>query len=94
MELLFIYFLISCQIVGYFKSKTNVLNIEVSVLGIQLGNYEADITNAGLDIKIDLSEGKGALKFYRKTKRELWLILNLRVSFDGTFSKDARLIVW
>lgn len=71
-----------------------MLAVEVSVLGVQLGNYEADVSDDRLDIRIELLEAKGDLKFYKKTERELWLSLNMRVSFDGTFNKDVRLIVW
>jgi hypothetical protein len=91
---LFTCILISFQVVGYFNNKTNVLAVEVSVLGIHLGNYVADLTYDGLDIKINLLEAKGDLKFYKKTERELWLDLKMRASIDGTFNKDGRLIFW
>jgi hypothetical protein len=65
------YILISCQVMGYFNSKSNVHNIEISVLGIYLGNYEADVAGEGLNIKIELLEAKGNLKVYKKTEREL-----------------------
>lgn len=80
------------QIIGYVDPSTFEIGVEVSILGINLGNFYGSLEK-GVVVKVNLFLVKGFVRFYLKDKKkEVWVQVELDVKFDGSFKKDYKLL--
>ncbi|KAL3421210.1 hypothetical protein PVAG01_07655 [Phlyctema vagabunda] len=78
-------------VTGYVVTDTWEIGVEVKALGIKLGNFYGSLKD-GLGININLLLITGQVKFYLKNGNELWIHVDVKVKFDGSFQKDAKII--
>ncbi|RMJ08475.1 hypothetical protein CDV36_011920 [Fusarium kuroshium] len=79
------------KITGYIDTDTYELAISISIVGINVGNIYGNIKD-GIGLDINLFVAKGSIKFYLKNGNELWVHLDVSVTFDGSFSGDHKII--
>ncbi|MCJ1486403.1 hypothetical protein MMC06_006580 [Schaereria dolodes] len=79
------------KVTGYVDSSTFEIGIEISVLGIQLGNFYGNLKD-GLVVNIDLFLAKGKINFYLKNGKEVWVHVDVSITFDGSFNQDVKLL--
>ena len=60
-------------------------------MGISLGTIYGNLKD-GVGVNVDLWVASGSLRFYLKNGNELWIHLDIKVSFDGSFSGDYKII--
>jgi hypothetical protein len=63
------------------------------VVGISLGTIYGNLKD-GVGVKIDIFVAKGSLKFYLKNGNELWIHVDIKVTFDGSFDGDYKIITF
>ena len=63
------------------------IGVDVSVVGISLGKIAGSL-DEGVYVDVNLFVAKGSLKFYLKDGNDLWLHVNLSITFDGTYEDD------
>jgi hypothetical protein len=63
------------------------------VVGINLGTIYGNLKD-GVGVKIDIFVAKGSLKFYLKNGNELWIHVDIKVTFDGSFDGDYKIITF
>ncbi|KAL2159034.1 hypothetical protein VTH06DRAFT_2793 [Thermothelomyces fergusii] len=78
-------------VTGYVDTDTWEIGVTVSVVGISLGTIYGNLQD-GVGIKVDLFVAKGEIKFYLKNGSELWVHLDLKIIFDGSFDGDYKII--
>ena len=61
------------------------------MLGISLGNIYGSLKD-GVGVDVDLFVAKGSIKFYLKNGNELWVNLQLSITFDGSYDGDYKII--
>ncbi|RSM10358.1 hypothetical protein CDV31_007234 [Fusarium ambrosium] len=81
------------KITGYIDTDTYELAISINIVGINVGNIYGNIKD-GVGLDINLFVAKGSIKFYLKNGNELWVHLDVSVTFDGSFSGDHKIISW
>ncbi|KYK54456.1 hypothetical protein DCS_06414 [Drechmeria coniospora] len=81
------------KLTGYIDTDTYEIGLIISVLGINLGNIYGNIKE-GVVVKVNLGLAKGQLKFYLKNGNELWVHIDIKVLFDGSFHGDYKIISW
>ncbi|WKT53670.1 hypothetical protein QSH57_004254 [Fusarium oxysporum f. sp. vasinfectum] len=77
---------------GYVNPTTFGITVSVDVSGINLGTLRGDLKNGGLMINLNLFVANGEIKLFLKNGNEVWIRLHLKVTFDGTFDKEVKLI--
>jgi hypothetical protein len=63
----------------------------VSILGINVGNIFGNLKD-GVGVKVDLFLAKGSIKIYLKNGNEVWVHLDIKVKFDGSFDGDYKIL--
>ncbi|KAH1704340.1 hypothetical protein KXX24_007573 [Aspergillus fumigatus] len=76
---------------GYVDTSTYEASISVSVIGINIGTLSGNLHD-GITLKVNLIAVKGELRFYIKNGNELWLHVDLKVVFDGSYNDDVKII--
>ncbi len=79
------------QVVGYVDTDTFEIGVSVTVVGVNVGNVYGNLKE-GIVLKIDLFVVKGEIRFYLKNGNEVWIGLDIKVTFDGSFSGDYKII--
>ncbi|KAI2607147.1 uncharacterized protein GGS25DRAFT_522665 [Hypoxylon fragiforme] len=67
------------------------LTVTVSVMGFNLGTFGGNLKD-GIVVKVDLFLVSGEMKFYLKNRNELWVHLNLKVKWDGSWDTDLKIL--
>ncbi|KAL1587124.1 hypothetical protein WHR41_04325 [Cladosporium halotolerans] len=78
------------NIVGYIDTQTLEIGVSVSVFGARILNLFGNLKN-GVVGKIDLFLAKGEVRLFLKNRREVWVKLHLKVTFDGTFDREEKI---
>ncbi|CAG5180848.1 uncharacterized protein ALTATR162_LOCUS9467 [Alternaria atra] len=76
---------------GYLDTDTFELAVAPSVLAISLGNIYGSLKD-GVSVKVNLHQAKGSLKWYLKNGNELWVHLEIKITFDGSFEGDYKIL--
>ncbi|XTI86871.1 hypothetical protein V2W45_1329635 [Cenococcum geophilum] len=79
------------KFVGYVVTETWEIGVEIYVVGIKIGNFFGNVKQ-GLVIKVNLFVAKGEVRFYLKNGKEVWVHIDLKLTFDGSFSTDVKLL--
>ncbi|GAM90029.1 hypothetical protein ANO11243_080690 [Dothideomycetidae sp. 11243] len=79
------------HVAGYVIKTTHEIGVVLRVTGIQLGEFYGQLED-GVGVNVDLTQSKGAIKFYLKNGREVWIHTDIKIVFDGSFNKDVKLI--
>jgi hypothetical protein len=79
------------QIVGYVDTDTYEIGVTVTVAGINVGAIYGNLKD-GVVLKVDLFVVKGQIKFYLKNGNEVWVNLDLKITFDGSYSGDYKIL--
>jgi len=72
-------------------TETWEIGVEIYVVGIKIGNFFGNVKR-GLVIKVNLFVAKGEVRFYLKNGKEVWVHIDLKLTFDGSFSTDVKLL--
>ncbi|KAM0184886.1 hypothetical protein ACHAPI_012331 [Fusarium lateritium] len=78
------------KVTGYLDTDTYELGVSVSVAGINLGNIFGNLKD-GVGIKVNLFIAKGEIRFYLKNGNELWIHLDIKITFDGHYEGDYKI---
>ena len=78
------------QVSGYVDTDTFEMAASVSIAGINIGNVYGSLKD-GIGIKIDLFIAKGEIRFYLKNGNELWVHVDIKITFDGSFDGDYKI---
>ena len=65
--------------------------VTLSVVGISLGKFCGSFDN-GFSIDVNIFVAKGSVRFYVKNGNQLWVRVDLDVTFDGGYHQDAKII--
>ncbi|KAL2801560.1 hypothetical protein BJX63DRAFT_442490 [Aspergillus granulosus] len=76
---------------GYVNTSTVAIRVQVSVFGAKILNITADLKR-GVCANINLALANGQICFYLKNGKEVWIRLQLKVKWDGSFNKEERLL--
>jgi hypothetical protein len=79
------------QITGYVDTNTFEIGVSISIVGINVGNIFGNLKD-GVGLDINLFVAKGSIRLYLKNGNELWVHLDVSVTFDGSFSGDYKII--
>ncbi|CAI6079882.1 unnamed protein product [Clonostachys chloroleuca] len=79
------------KITGYVDTNTFEIGVSVSILGINIGNIFGNLKD-GVGVKVDLFLAKGSIKIYLKNGNEVWVHLDVKVKFDGSFDGDYKIL--
>jgi hypothetical protein len=79
------------QMTGTVNTIKYTISVDITILGISLGVFHGDLKK-GLGIKVNLVAVSGEAKFYLRNGNEVWVWLELKVIFDGTYNTEAKLI--
>ncbi|CAG9938631.1 unnamed protein product [Clonostachys rosea f. rosea IK726] len=79
------------KITGYVDTNTFEIGVSVSILGINVGNIFGNLKD-GVGVKVDLFLAKGSIKIYLKNGNEVWVHLDIKVKFDGSFDGDYKIL--
>lgn len=63
----------------------------MSILGINIGNIFGNLKD-GVGVKVDLFLAKGSINIYLKNGNEVWVHLDVKVKFDGSFDGDYKIL--
>lgn len=70
-------------------------NYQITLYPVLAGTYLGTITGDlkdGVSLSTDLFIVKGEMKWYLRNGNELWVHVDERVAFDGSFKGDFRVI--
>ncbi|KAK3934644.1 hypothetical protein QBC46DRAFT_426506 [Diplogelasinospora grovesii] len=79
------------NIVGYVDTDTFEVGVSVTVAGINVGAIYGNLKD-GVILKINLLVVKGQIKLYLKNGNEVWINLSLKITFDGSYSGDYKIV--
>ncbi|KAH7264606.1 hypothetical protein FSOLCH5_009880 [Fusarium solani] len=79
------------KITGYVDTNTFEIGVSISIVGINVGNIFGNLKD-GVGLDINLFVAKGSIRLYLKNGNELWVHLDVSVTFDGSFSGDYKII--
>lgn len=65
--------------------------IKQTVGGVQAGVLTGSLKD-GVGSKIDMFVSKGQTKYYLKNGNELWAYLDIKITFDGSFEGDYKIL--
>lgn len=77
---------------GSIDTSTYGFKVSVSILGIALGDTIEGNLKDGVKVDFNLFAAIGGLKYYIKNGNEVWINVDVKVKFDGSFSGDYKLI--
>ncbi|PMD19209.1 hypothetical protein NA56DRAFT_205734 [Hyaloscypha hepaticicola] len=76
---------------GYVDTSSFAISVNISIVGISLGTIYGNLKD-GVGVNVDLWVASGSLRFYLKNGNELWIHVDIKISFDGSFSGDYKII--
>ncbi|KAM0206080.1 hypothetical protein ACHAPA_010837 [Fusarium lateritium] len=76
---------------GYIDTNTYEIGIAVDVAGTKLGTIFGNIKD-DVRIKFNLFVAKGENKFYLKNGNEIWIHLDVKITFDGHYEGDYKIL--
>ncbi|KAJ1325307.1 hypothetical protein MN608_10019 [Microdochium nivale] len=79
------------KVSGYLDTNTLEVGLSISVAGISLGNIYGNLKD-GVGVKVNLLVAKGEIRFYLKNGNELWVHLEIKIIFDGSYNGDYKII--
>lgn len=79
------------KVEGYVDTDSLEIGVLVSVVGISLGNLYGNLKD-GVGVDVDLFVASGSIKFYLKNGNEVWVHLDIKIRFDGSFEGDYKII--
>jgi hypothetical protein len=79
------------QITGYLDTSTFEIGVSISIVGINVGNIFGNLKD-GVGLKVNLFVAKGEIKLYLKNGNELWVHIDVSVTFDGSFEGDYKIL--
>lgn len=79
------------QVNGYVIKSTLEIGVATQVLGISVPAVYGNLKD-GVQIKYDLHLARGSKKFYLKNGNEVWISVDIKVLFDGSFEKQVKLV--
>lgn len=79
------------QITGYIDTNTYEIGVSISVAGINVGNIFGNLKDS-VGLKVDLFVAKGEVRLYLKHGNEIWVHLDIKITFDGTFSGEFKIL--
>jgi len=68
------------------------IRVAVSIAGITLGEPLEGNMKDGVSAKFDLFAARGGLKYYLKNGNEIWIHVDVKVVFDGSFYGDYKIL--
>jgi len=77
---------------GWIDPVTLDTSIRLTVLGISLRDSFAGNLKDGINLNINIQMATGAIKLYLKNGNEIWVNLDCKVLFDGSFTGDYKII--
>ena len=75
------------QVTGYLDLEKKEIGVNVTVVGISIGNISGSLVN-GVTVEVNLLVAKGSLRFYLKDGDDLYVHVNLKIPFDGSYDDD------
>lgn len=79
------------QVTGYVETNTLDAAIEISIAGISLGHIYDNLKD-GIGVNVDLFSATGSLKFYLRNGNEVWIQLDVKITFDGSYSGGYKIL--
>jgi hypothetical protein len=79
------------QLVGYVDTSSYEVGVSVTIIGINAGNIYGNLKE-GIVLQIDLFAAKGSIKLYLKNGNEIWTHLDVKITFDGSYSGDYKIL--
>ncbi|SPJ81873.1 uncharacterized protein FTOL_09278 [Fusarium torulosum] len=79
------------KITGYIDTNTYEIGVSISVAGINVGNIFGNLKDS-VGLKVDLFVAKGEIRLYLKHGNEIWVHLDIKITFDGTFSGEFKIL--
>ncbi|KAK4508033.1 hypothetical protein PRZ48_001769 [Zasmidium cellare] len=76
---------------GYIDTDSYGLGVEVSILGIELGNIYGNLKE-GVGLDVDLFLVSGSIMFHLLHSNQLWCKVRLSVKFDGSWDEDVYIV--
>ncbi|KAI9836476.1 MAG: hypothetical protein M1837_003382 [Sclerophora amabilis] len=64
--------------------------VSVTVVGIGIGNFWASF-DTGISLTVNLLVANGSLRFYIKDGKQLWVHIDLKLTFDGSWDTDQQI---
>ncbi|KAL2677339.1 hypothetical protein Neosp_011108 [[Neocosmospora] mangrovei] len=81
------------KITGYVDTNTYEIGVSISIVGINVGNIFGNLKD-GVGLDINLFVARGSIRLYLKNGNELWVNLDVRITFDGSFSGDYKILTF
>ncbi|KAI8714866.1 hypothetical protein NCS52_01207500 [Fusarium sp. LHS14.1] len=81
------------KITGYVDTNTYEIGVSISIVGINVGNVFGNLKD-GVGLDINLFVARGSIRLYLKNGNELWVNLDVRITFDGSFSGDYKILTF
>ncbi|CRK12115.1 hypothetical protein BN1723_009601 [Verticillium longisporum] len=79
------------NIIGYVDTYTLEIGVTISLLGISLGDIVGNLRD-GVVLNIELFLAVGAIRLYLKNGNEVWVPLNIRVKFNGSYDSHYKIV--
>ncbi|CAJ0538541.1 Ff.00g066020.m01.CDS01 [Fusarium sp. VM40] len=79
------------KITGYVDTNTFEIGVSISIVGINVGNIFGNLKD-GVGLKVNLFVAKGEIRIYLKNGNEIWVHLDIKVTFDGSFEGDYKIL--
>ncbi|KXH51527.1 hypothetical protein CNYM01_07679 [Colletotrichum nymphaeae SA-01] len=79
------------KISGYVDTDTYGVGLTITVTGIVLGNIFGNLKD-GVGVKVNLLTTKGEIRIYLKNGNEVWVHLDVKIVFDGSYQGDYKII--
>ncbi|KAF4415153.1 hypothetical protein FACUT_13636 [Fusarium acutatum] len=67
------------------------LGVSISIVGINVGNIFGNLKD-GVGLNVNLFAAKGEIKLYLKNESDLWVHIDVSVTFDGSFEGDYKIL--
>ncbi|RXG50435.1 hypothetical protein VDGE_04808 [Verticillium dahliae] len=79
------------NIIGYVDTYTLEIGATISLLGISLGDIVENLKD-GVVLNIELFLAVGAIRLYLKNGNEVWVALDIRVKFNGSYDSHYKIV--
>ncbi|KAJ5266483.1 hypothetical protein N7478_009291 [Penicillium angulare] len=76
---------------GYFDTNTFEIGPSVSVVGIDIGTIYGNLKD-GTAVRFNLGVANGEIRFYLKNGNQVWTYLDTKVTFNGQYSGDYKIM--
>ncbi|KAI0376038.1 hypothetical protein F5Y04DRAFT_286320 [Hypomontagnella monticulosa] len=69
------------------------LTVTITVMGCNLGTFGGSLPD-GIVVKVDLFAVSGEIRFDLKYRHEVWVHLDLKGKWCGSWDKDCKILSW